>query len=110
MKKWLLGVVTGILLCFFLLFFFAGLGWYLQSRPPAISSNTTLILKFDGDIPEQAPQDIAGQLFGEPQQQSLIPTLRRREPTGCQFHALQSGRVTNSDTAKTPVRFSRRNR
>jgi len=79
MKKWLLGVLTGILLCFFLLFFFAGVGWYLQSRPPAISSNTTLILKFDGDIPEQAPQDIAGQLFGEPQQQSLIPTLRRIE-------------------------------
>ncbi|MBI3934254.1 MAG: signal peptide peptidase SppA [Acidobacteria bacterium] len=79
MKKWLLGVLTGIFLCFFLLFLIVGFGWYLQSRPPAVSSNTTLILELDGNIPEQAPPDIAGQLLGKPEQLTLVPLVRRIE-------------------------------
>jgi protease IV len=79
MKKWLLGFLTGIFLCFFLLFLLAGFGWYLSSRPPQISSHTTLELTLDGDVSEAAPRDIAGQILGEPQQLTMIPLVRHIE-------------------------------
>lgn len=76
MKKWLLGVLTGIFLCF-LFFFLAGLlGYYMQSRPPKVLSNTTLILDLEGDLPEQLPPDLAGQLLGAPQQATFLPLIR----------------------------------
>src|SRR3990170_6294310 len=76
MKKWLLGVLTGIFLCFFLLFLTGVVGFYMQSRPPGVSSNTTLILDLTGGLPEQVPPDLAGQLLGEPRQVTFLSLIR----------------------------------
>jgi len=75
MKKWLLGVLSGVFLVFALLMAAGWLGIYLQSRPPQVSANTTLILDLDGDIPEQVPPDLAGQLLGEPEQIMFLALL-----------------------------------
>ncbi|HWP86224.1 MAG TPA: signal peptide peptidase SppA [Terriglobia bacterium] len=76
MKNWLLGVLTGIVLCFFLLLFFAGLGWYLQSRVPGVASGTTLILKLSGDLPEQVAPDLSGQLLAERQPITFLSLIQ----------------------------------
>jgi protease-4 len=76
MKNWLLGVVTGIFLCLVLLLFASMVGFYLQTRPPSVATNTTLILELSGDLPEQTPPDLAGQLLGEPRQPTFLSLLR----------------------------------
>jgi len=76
MKNWFWGVLTGVFLVFALLFAAGWLGLYLGQRPPGVSSGTTLILKLEGDIPEQVPHDLAGQLLGEPEQMTVVSLLR----------------------------------
>src|SRR5215471_20770930 len=79
MRKWIWGVVVGFFLAFFLLFAIGWFGLYLQQRPPAVASNTTLILDLEGDIPEQVPPDLAGQLLGEPEQITMTALLQHIE-------------------------------
>ncbi|MBI3895400.1 MAG: signal peptide peptidase SppA [Acidobacteria bacterium] len=64
MKKWFWGLLTGVFLTMGLLAAFSFLGWYLESRPPELQPNSLLVLKLEGEIPEQIPPDIAGQLLG----------------------------------------------
>jgi protease-4 len=79
MKKWFFGLLTGMTLAFALITLAGVLGWYLRQRPPHVEPNTTLVVKIEGDVPEQIPPDISGQLLGEPQRQTLIPLIRNIE-------------------------------
>jgi protease-4 len=60
MVKFILGLVTGVLLVFlsFILVFFALLRF--REKPPEIASNSVLVLRLSGDIPERSPVDLSG--------------------------------------------------
>ena len=72
MKKFLLGFVIGLI--------FAGLGAIivgfaavrLSDRRPAVSNNSTLVLRLEGDMPEQQPVDVPLP-FLEGQQPLTVP-------------------------------------
>jgi protease-4 len=60
MVKFILGLVTGVLLVFlsFILVFFALLRF--REKPPEIASNSVLVLRLSGDLPERSPVDLSG--------------------------------------------------
>jgi protease-4 len=64
MVKFILGLVTGVILVFlsFVLIFFALLRF--REKPPEIASNSVLLLRLTGEIPERAPLDLPGILSG----------------------------------------------
>ena len=82
MKKWFWGVLTGMALMSFLLVAASLVGWYLQQRPPSVSPNTYLVVEVRGELPEQNPQDIPGQLLGGGGPATFIPLLRNIEKAG----------------------------
>ena len=64
MVKFILGLVTGVLLIFltFILLFFTLLRF--REKPPVIANNSVLVLHLSGDIPEKAPLELPGILGG----------------------------------------------
>ena len=62
MVKFIVGLVTGVLLVFlsFILVFFALLRF--REKPPEIVSNSVVVLRLSGDIPERAPLDLSSVL------------------------------------------------
>ncbi len=64
MVKFLIGLVTGVILVFLsmVLLFFALLR--LREKPPEIASNSVLVLRLSGDIPERAPVELPDFLGG----------------------------------------------
>jgi len=58
MGKFLLGLITGVVLVILtvVLLFFAALRF--RERPPSIAANSVLVLRLTGDIPERAPVEI----------------------------------------------------
>jgi protease IV len=60
MVKFIIGLVTGVLLVFlsFILIFFALLRF--REKPPEIAANSVIVLRLAGDIPERAPLDVTG--------------------------------------------------
>ncbi|HUI82501.1 MAG TPA: signal peptide peptidase SppA [Bryobacteraceae bacterium] len=58
MGKFLLGLITGVVLVFLtiVLLFFAALRF--RERPPTIAADSVLVLRLNGDIPERAPVEI----------------------------------------------------
>jgi protease-4 len=63
MVKFIIGLVTGVLLVFlsFILVFFALLRF--REKPPEIASNSVLVLRLSGDVPERAPVELSS-IFG----------------------------------------------
>jgi protease-4 len=63
MTKFLLGILTGVLLVIAL----AGVTVYvvanMRSKPPAIAAGSTLILRLSGDVPETTPVDVSLPFF-----------------------------------------------
>jgi len=59
MVKFILGLVTGVLLIFlsFILVFFALMRF--REKPPDIVNNSVLVLRLSGQIPERAPLDLS---------------------------------------------------
>ena len=59
MVKFIVGLVTGVLLVFlsFILVFFALLRF--REKPPEIASNSVIVLRLSGDLPERAPLDLS---------------------------------------------------
>ena len=55
MVKFILGLVTGVILVFlsFVLLFFVLLRF--REKPPEVGANSVLVLRLAGDIPEKAP-------------------------------------------------------
>ncbi len=65
MGKFLLGLLTGLLLVFLtvaLLLFFA---WRFQNKPPDIAGNSVLVLRLEGEIPEKPPLEMPAFLGGD---------------------------------------------
>ena len=58
MVKFLLGLVTGVILVFlsFILLFFAALRF--RERPPEIANNSVLVMRLSGEIPEKPPVEV----------------------------------------------------
>ena len=63
MGKFLLGVATGLVLVFLtvVLLIFAALRF--REKPPSIASNSVLVLRLQGEIPEKPPVELPA-LFG----------------------------------------------
>src|SRR5579864_4048736 len=68
MAKFLIGVVTGIILVFLILFIGVFALAHMRERPASITDGSTLILEMDGEIPERAPVEFP------------IPFLQQRTP------------------------------
>src|SRR5258708_38776089 len=58
MKRFLIGVVCGIILTGFALVVLLFAAWRFGSRQPSIADGSTLILKLEGEAPEQALPEI----------------------------------------------------
>src|SRR5579871_7061422 len=58
MGKFLIGIVTGVVLVFLAIgiLFFALLRF--REKPPAVTDNSVLLLRLQGDLPEKAPLEI----------------------------------------------------
>ncbi len=65
MVKFLIGVLTGIILAGLALVILLFAAVRLAERPPAIADGSTLVLNLEGDIPEQAPMSIPLPFFEE---------------------------------------------
>jgi len=65
MGKFLLGLLTGLLLVFLAvaLVFFAA--WRLRDKPPYIADNSVLVLRLQGEIPEKPPMEMPAFLGGD---------------------------------------------
>jgi protease-4 len=68
MAKFLIGVVTGIILVFLILFIGVFALAHMREKPPSVADGSTLIMEMDGDIPERAPVEFP------------IPFLQQRTP------------------------------
>ena len=68
MGKFLIGVVTGIILVFLILFIGIFAVARMREKPPSIADGSTLMLELEGDIPERAPVEFP------------IPFLQQRTP------------------------------
>jgi protease IV len=68
MAKFLIGVVTGIILVFLILFIGVFALAHMREKPPSVADGSTLILEMDGEIPERAPVEFP------------IPFLQQRTP------------------------------
>src|SRR3954465_6456250 len=65
MGKFLLGVLTGVILIVLIgvigIFAVAS----LRSKPPSVSEGSTLVLRLTGDVPEKAPMEFPIPLLGD---------------------------------------------
>jgi len=68
MAKFLIGVVTGIILVFLILFIGVFALAHMREKPASVADGSTLILEMDGEIPERAPVEFP------------IPFLQQRTP------------------------------
>jgi len=68
MAKFIIGVVTGIILVFLILFIGVFALARMREKPPSVADGSTLILECDGDIPERPPVEFP------------IPFLQQRTP------------------------------
>src|SRR5579863_2256135 len=68
MAKFLIGVVTGIILVFLILFIGVFAVARLREKAPSVADGSTLMLELDGEIPERAPVEFP------------IPFLQQRTP------------------------------
>ncbi len=64
MAKFLIGVLTGVILTFLVLVTIGFAVARLREQPPEIADNSVLVLKLSGEIPERAPVEFPAGLFG----------------------------------------------
>lgn len=58
MAKFLIGILTGIILTGLLLVIAVFAAMSMRGKPPSVAANSTLVLQLDGDIPERALTEI----------------------------------------------------
>ena len=58
MKKFLIGLFTGVVLCGLVILILAFAAIRIGSRPPSVSDGSTLVLKLNGEVPERAPVEV----------------------------------------------------
>ena len=57
MAKFLIGLVTGVLLVFLTVILLIVAALRLREKPPEIASDSVLVLRLSGDIPEKSPME-----------------------------------------------------
>ena len=82
MKNWFWGVLSGMALMSLLIVAASVVGYYMQQRPPSVAPNTYLVLDVTGELLEQNPPNISGQLLGGGGPATFIPLLRNIEKAG----------------------------
>src|SRR5258707_7087285 len=68
MKKFLIGIITGILLAFLCGFILAFSLVRFSDRRPSVADGSTLILNLQGDIPERPPVEVPIPFFEQRQE------------------------------------------
>jgi protease-4 len=58
MVKFLVGLITGVLLVFFAFLFLVFILFQFREKPPQIAENSVLVLRLEGDIPEKPPLEL----------------------------------------------------
>ncbi len=69
MKRFGLGFLFGVLFCFLFGFILVYAAMHFGERKISVASNSTLVLRLEGDLPEQAPVELP------------FPFLQERQPT-----------------------------
>jgi len=59
MVKFLIGLVTGVVLVFLTVGLLVLAAFRLREKPPEISANSVLVMRLSGDIPEKPPLDLS---------------------------------------------------
>ena len=57
MKKFLIGLITGVILCGLIVVILAFSLVRMGSRPPSVADGSTLVMKLTGEVPEKAPTE-----------------------------------------------------
>src|SRR5215470_15971922 len=68
MKRFGLGFLFGVLFCVLVGFILVYAAMHFGERKISVASNSTLVLRLEGDMPEQAPVELP------------IPLLQQRQP------------------------------
>ena len=58
MVKFLIGLITGVLLVFLTFFFLVFVLFQFREKPPQIAENSVLVLRLEGNIPEKPPLEL----------------------------------------------------
>src|SRR5438128_1688150 len=80
MAKFLIGLVTGIILTGLFLFIAIFALARMREKPPTIAEGSTLILDLEGEIPERAPVELPIPFLGRktpPTVENVWSTLRK---------------------------------
>jgi protease-4 len=64
MVKFLIGLITGVLLVFLAFAFLVFILFQFREKPPQIAENSVLVLRLEGDIPEKPPLELPAFLGG----------------------------------------------
>jgi protease-4 len=64
MVKFLIGLITGVLLVFLAFIFLVFILFQFREKPPQIAENSVLVLRLEGDIPEKPPLELPAFLGG----------------------------------------------
>ena len=64
MVKFLIGLITGVLLVFLAFIFLVFILFQFREKPPQMAENSVLVLRLEGDIPEKPPLELPAFLGG----------------------------------------------
>jgi protease-4 len=64
MVKFLVGLITGVLLVFLAFIFLVFILFQFREKPPQMAENSVLVLRLEGDIPEKPPLELPAFLGG----------------------------------------------
>jgi protease-4 len=64
MVKFLIGLITGVLLVFLAFIFLVFILFQFREKPPQIAENSVLVLRLEGDLPEKPPLELPAFLGG----------------------------------------------
>lgn len=59
MAKFLIGLITGVVLVLVAIFLLLYVGLRFREKPPTIADHSVLVLRLSGDVPEKAPVDLS---------------------------------------------------
>ena len=64
MVKFLIGLITGVLLVFLAFILLLFVLFQFREKPPQMADNSVLVLRLEGDIPEKPPLELPAFLGG----------------------------------------------
>ena len=89
MKKFLIGLFTGLILAFLTGVVFIFSAMRLSERRPSIPDGATLVLNLDSEIPEKQPVEIPLPFFGSSDTFTVMDAWRGLRAAATQIHELR---------------------